>query len=67
MKLKFDKSDDCLKFIWESTYATRLRQSLEFCGRAFLSYWLSWYVPPSGLEDGLKPYVFPLAILIERE
>lgn len=30
--------------------------------KALLSYWLSQFILPSGLEDGINPYVFPLAI-----
>lgn len=29
-------------------------------------YWLSWYLLWRGSKDGLKPYVFPLAILITK-
>lgn len=29
---------------------------------ALLAYWLSWYVMPRSMEDGLNPYVFSLAI-----
>lgn len=31
-----------------------------------LVHWLSWYVLPSGPEDGLNPYVFPLAIRLAK-
>lgn len=33
---------------------------------ALLAYWLSWFVLPSGLEDGLNDYVIPLAILLAK-
>lgn len=33
---------------------------------AMLSYWLSWYVLPTGRADGINPYVFPLAIWLVR-
>lgn len=33
---------------------------------AMLSFWLSWYVLPSGPEDGLNAFVFPLAIRLAR-
>lgn len=33
---------------------------------AFPTYCLSWYVKPSGLEDGLNRYVFLLVILFAR-
>lgn len=31
-----------------------------------LTYWLSWFVLPRSLEDGLNSYVFPLAILLAK-
>lgn len=33
---------------------------------ALLSYLLSWFVLPSGPEDGLNSYVFLLAILLAK-
>lgn len=33
---------------------------------ALLSYWLSWFVLLSWLEDGLNTYVFPVAILLVK-
>lgn len=33
---------------------------------AFLSFWLSRYVLPSGPEDGINAYVFPLAVRLAR-
>lgn len=33
---------------------------------ALLAYWLSWFVLPSGLQDGQNAYVFPLAILLVK-
>lgn len=33
---------------------------------AFLSYWKSRYTLPSGLEDDIKAYVFPLAIRLTK-
>lgn len=33
---------------------------------AMLAYWLSWYVLPSGHEDGINPYVFPIAIRLTK-
>lgn len=35
--------------------------------KAILLYCLSWFVPPSGLEDGLNSYVFPPIIFAKRE
>lgn len=34
--------------------------------KAFLSYWLSRYVLPSGPEDSINAYVFPPAVLLVR-
>lgn len=34
---------------------------------ALLSYWLSWYIHSSDLEDGIDAYVFPLAIRLVEE
>lgn len=34
--------------------------------QAFLSYWLSKYILPSGPEDGINAYIFPLAIRLPR-
>lgn len=31
-----------------------------------LVYWLSWYVLPSRPEDGISPYVFPLAVRLAK-
>lgn len=54
-------------------YATCLRffnegdGSLSGCiMEAYLAYWLSWFVLPSGLEDGLNPYVFPMTIWLAK-
>lgn len=33
---------------------------------AMLLYWLLWYVFPSRPEDGLNPYLFPLALVGHR-
>lgn len=33
----------------------------------FLAYDLFWYIFPSGLEGGVNPYAFPLAITIAEE
>lgn len=33
---------------------------------ALLTYWLSWFLLPRMREDGLKAYVFPLAILFAK-
>lgn len=33
---------------------------------AFLAYWVSWFIFPSGAEDSLNDYVFPLEILLAK-
>lgn len=33
---------------------------------AMLAFWLSWYVLPSGPEDGINSYVFPLVIRLAK-
>lgn len=33
---------------------------------AMLAFWVSWYVLPSGPQDGIHPYVFPLAIKLSK-
>lgn len=33
---------------------------------AMFVFWLSWYVLPSRPEDGINPYVFPLAIRLAK-
>lgn len=34
--------------------------------KALLAYWLSYFVFPSSLEDGLHSYVFPPAVLLAK-
>lgn len=57
----------------KSTYAMWLRYFDESEGsqsgmvvEALLSYWLSWFVLLSGLEDDLDAYVFPLPVFLRR-
>lgn len=64
---------DALKTLGKSTYATLLRHFRNgddsrsgFGVKAFPAYRLSWYLMLSGLEDGLKPYLFPLDNLIAK-
>lgn len=52
----------------KSTYASWLHDFDQGKGsqsdhvlEAFLAYWLSWYFLPSGMDDGLHQFVFPLA------
>lgn len=46
------------------TYSARAESDIELEAR--LSYWLSWYMLPSGHEDGLNAYVYPFAIRLAR-
>lgn len=34
---------------------------------AFFAYWLSFFVFPSPLDDGLNPFLFPLAVLLAQK
>lgn len=41
-----------------------VKSDIEF--EALVSYWLSWYVLPTGPEDGISLYVFPLVIRLPK-
>lgn len=34
---------------------------------AFFAYWLSFFFFPSPLDDGLNPFLFPLAVLLAQK
>lgn len=51
---------------WERHFIFRAGTGSDVEFEAMLSYWMSWYVLPSGREDGLNPYVFPLAIKLAK-
>lgn len=53
----------------KSTYTTWINYLTEGVGaktkvvlETMLAFYLSWYILPSGPEDGIYPYVFPLAV-----
>lgn len=41
-------------------------QEQQIPGKALLEYWLSNFVFPSFLEDGLHNYVFPLMVMLAK-
>lgn len=46
---------------WVSFFTSGPGVASEVRIEAMLSFWLSWYILPSGPEDGLNAFVFPLA------
>lgn len=57
----------------KSAYTTWLRffyegdgSQSEFMDEAFLAYWLSWYVLPSGPEERLTPMSFPYPFRLQE-
>lgn len=57
----------------KSTYASWIRyfykgerSLIRVVLEAVLAYSLSWFILPSGLEDGLNNYAFPFAILLAK-
>lgn len=51
---------------WVSFFTSGPGEANEVKVEAMLSFWLSWYVLPSGPEDGINAFVFPLAIRLAR-
>lgn len=51
---------------WSQYFDTEKRKDCGLDIEALLAYWISWFLLPSELEDGLKNSVFPLAILLGK-
>lgn len=51
---------------WVSFFTSGPGVANEVKVEAVLSFWLSWYVLPSGPEDGINAFVFPLSIRLAR-
>lgn len=51
---------------WVSFFTNGPGVASEVRVEAMLSFWLSWYILPSGPKDGLNAFVFPLAIHLAR-
>lgn len=52
--------------LWEKYFKEGKGRNSQFKIEAILAYWLSYFVFPSQLEDGLHSYVFPLVVLLPR-
>lgn len=51
---------------WVNYFTEGIWIKTEVVLEVMLAFWLSWYILPSGPEDGIHPYVFFLAVKLAK-
>lgn len=52
---------------WMNFFLKGQDRNAEFQLTGFFAYWLSYYVFPSPSNDGMNPFLFPMAVLLAQK